>query len=43
MEMMQSHNQQESILVGCVLPTCNDLIVLQQPSNVSPGGGREQI
>ena len=26
MEMMQSHNQQESILVGCVLPTCNDLI-----------------
>ena len=25
MEMMQSHNQQESILVRCVLPTCNDL------------------
>ena len=45
-EMMQSHNQQESILVGCVLPTCTDRTCLnshQMSSQLGKVNKLEQV
>ena len=37
MEMIQSHNQRESILVGCVLPTCTDRTCLNRQMSALVG------